>query len=203
MSPPSTLPEVKPPPRRQTLPPRSREEAYKRWLAVLFSVVTLLVGVTTLLQNDAAARSGVMARSAQQRAIASTSARTLGQQQTAYDYYVVARSYDELRAEGGRFAVNNQPEQAGAYITASGQITLLSPLLSPAYTPELPDTSGWASLARYESDTWVVTSTLLSQQREALGVCGFRRAEVLKIERRDANGPLFDRCADPGIARRG
>ena len=168
MNPPSSLPEVRSRSSRR-LPPRSREEATKRWLAVLFSVVTLLVALTTFLQTDASARSAVLTRTAQQRAIASTSARTLGQQQTAYDYYVVARSYDELRAESSRFAVNGQPQQAGAYITASEQITPLSPLLSPAYTPELPNTNGWASMARYESDTWVVTSTLLSQQREALG----------------------------------
>ena len=72
MTPPSTLPEVKRPRRRRALPPRSREEAYKRWLAVLFSVVTLLVAVATFLQSGAAARSAVLTRTAQQRAIAST-----------------------------------------------------------------------------------------------------------------------------------
>jgi tetratricopeptide (TPR) repeat protein len=168
MNPPSTIPEVTPR-RRRTLPPRSREEAYKRWLAVLFSVVTLLVGVATFLLSDASARSARLTRTAQQRAIDSTSVRTLGQQQSAYGYYLVARTYDELRAESNRFAVDGQPMNAGAYISASEQITPLSPLLAAPYTPELPDRSGWSGIGRYEADTWVVTSTLLSQQREALG----------------------------------
>lgn len=169
MNPPTTIPETRLR-RPRTLLPRSREEMQKRWLAVLISGVTLFVAITTLLQIDASGRSAIFTRKAQQAAIVSTSERTRGQQQAVFDNYLAARAYDELWAASTRFAANGLPDLASVYITASQQITALSPLMQPPYTSKLPGSSQWSgALARYESDTWVVTSTLQSQQREAMG----------------------------------
>lgn len=153
---------------RSTRAARSREESFKRWLAVLIAFVTLLVGLTSFLQADSSARNARLTRLAQESAISSTGLRTRGQQQYAFSEYVVVREYDELRSQATYLSTNGDKAAASAYLTASQEITPLSPLLGPAYaTPRASD--GWLlpDDDRYQVDSWVVTSTLLSERREA------------------------------------
>ncbi len=147
---------------------RSPEERSRRWLAVLIAFVTLLVGITTFLQADASARSARLNRAAQQDAIASTGLRARGQEQYAFSEYVAAREYDDLRSQAQRLTTAGAKAQAAAYITASEELTRLTPLLGPDYAkPRASD--GWRlpDFTRYEVNTWVISATMLSQQREA------------------------------------
>ncbi|MCA1552914.1 MAG: hypothetical protein LC737_00900, partial [Chloroflexi bacterium] len=140
------------------LAPRTNEESAKRWLAVLIAFVTLLVGVTSFLQADASARSARLNRSAQQDAISSTGWRARGQQQYAFSEYVAVREYDELRSQAQKLKSDGDAVQAGAYITATEQLTKLTPLLSPDYSkPRESDQWRIPEWERYQVDTWVVT----------------------------------------------
>jgi tetratricopeptide (TPR) repeat protein len=147
--------------------PRLSEDTFKRWLAVLIAFVALLVALTTYLQGDVSAQAARLNREAQEYAIRSTGMRARGQQQVAYSVYEVSRDYDELRSQAQRLR-SSEPLRAQAYITASEQITPLSPLLGDAYAKPR-ESDGWRlpDYGRYEADTWVVTATLLSEQREA------------------------------------
>ena len=146
----------------------ARGERAKRWLAVLIATVTLLVGITSFLQADASSRSAQLNRAAQQDAISSTGLRARGQEQYAFSEYVATRAYDELRSQAQRLTSAGDSPQARAYITASEELTRLTPLLGPTYAEARPS-DGWRlpDFGRYEVDTWVVTATLLSERREA------------------------------------
>ncbi|MEP7198693.1 MAG: tetratricopeptide repeat protein, partial [Chloroflexota bacterium] len=164
MHPPTDIPESK---ASIVKAARTREQSFKRWLAVLIAFVTLLVGLASFLQADASARSARLNRLAQENAVASTGQRVRGQQQYAYDEFVVAREYDGLRSAAQNFSTNGNTAAASAYITAAEQITRLSPLLGPTYaTPRASD--GWLfpDYSRYQADTWVYSATLFSQRRE-------------------------------------
>src|SRR5512143_681090 len=91
-SPPSLGPENQP----RTRTPRSREESFRRWLAVIIALVTLLVGITTYLQSDASGLAATLNRRAQENELASTGVRSRGQVELAFAEFVVAREYDEM-----------------------------------------------------------------------------------------------------------
>ncbi len=150
----------------QSVPARSREESFKRWLAVLIAFVTMLVGMTSFMQADASGRNARLNRLAQESAIASTGLRARGQQQFAFAEYVVSREYDQMRSQSERLAEHGESLAARAYITASQQITPLSPLMGSGYEIILADARPYRDYNRFEVDTWVITSTLLSQRRE-------------------------------------
>jgi len=145
----------------------SDEDGAKRWLGVLIAVVALLVSVTTFLQTDASNRSTQFSHHAQENAIASTGARTRGQQEAAFEEFVMAREYDELSAEAKRLNENGDSLGARAYITASQETVKLSPLLSPSYTTFRASGLRRSDQNRFEVDTWVITATLLSERRGA------------------------------------
>lgn len=141
---------------------RSREESFKRWLAVLIAFVALLVAITTFLQTDASLRAADDSLHAQEDTIESSGARARGEQEADFAENVVEREFRELVAEASSLSNSGDHLGAQAYLTATNEITKLSPLLEPPYmTIDKIDES------RYEVDTWVITATLLSERREA------------------------------------
>ncbi len=145
----------------------AREEAYKRWLAVLIAIVALLVSITTYLHTDVSNRGAALSRLDQQDAILSTGVRTRGQLDTVFAGEIV-REYDELLDQANSLLYNDRSIEASAFISAANQVAQQSPLLSPTYTTL--DETGWRKSTRYasyEADTWVVTSTFLAERREA------------------------------------
>ncbi len=147
---------------------RSADESFKRWLAVMISFVALLVALTTLLQYDASGRNARFNRDAQQYAVGSATSATVGQQKYLFGTYVAARQYEELRSQAEQLEQSGATAAAAAYITASESLTALTPLLLPPYASvRASDGYRIPDYGRYESDAWVVTATLLSQQREA------------------------------------
>lgn len=167
-SPPSLGPENQ----TRTRTPRSREESFRRWLAVLIALVTLLVGITTYLQSDASGLAATLNRRAQENELASTGVRSRGQVELAFAEFVVAREYDEMYGTRVRLSENNEAVAAGGYITASREVTALTPALGPNYTTTREDGLRTTMFTQFEADTWVVTATLLSERRAAAAAEG-------------------------------
>ena len=162
------------------------EDGLKRWLGVGIAVVALLVSVATFLQADASNHNAQLSRHAQENAIASTGARTRGQQEAAFGEFVMAREYDELTAEARRLDENGDALGASAYLTASQQIVNLSPMLGPSYSSYNKKGLRTSDESRYEADLWVVTSTLLSERREAAARLLENHPIIEKIEARES-----------------
>lgn len=144
------------------------DEAFKRWLAVLIAIATLLVGVATLLQNQSGARAAVLTRASQEAAVRATGELTRGQQRVAYDRWGVLALNDEMYT----LAVRNRALEADplgkAYLEAQKQLQPLSPLLAGTYTKQ--DTTGYRSttdFGKYEADTFIVSARLYDEQRSA------------------------------------
>ncbi len=146
---------------------RSSEESLERWLAVLIAFVTLLVGITTFLQTDSSSRAAQNYRRAQENAVASTGARTRGQEEVAFSDYVVAREFDELWATARRLNEYGDAPAARAYLTASQKVGALTPLLQPPLTTVNANNTRTTDVSRYEVNTWVITGTILSERRAA------------------------------------
>ncbi|MBI5878586.1 MAG: tetratricopeptide repeat protein [Chloroflexi bacterium] len=168
LNPPQDLPEGR---AAGTNPPRaarSRDESFKRWLAVSIASVALFVALTSLLQADASGRNARLNREAQQVAVNGSTVASTGQQKYLFGTYVAARQYAELRAQAQHLETSGAEAAASAFITASEALTGLSPLLLPPYASvRASDGYRVPDYSLYESDSWVVTATLLSQRREA------------------------------------
>ncbi len=151
----------------RTRPVRSREESSKRWIAVLIALVTVLISIMAFLQATVSARAAANYRRAQESALASTGIHARGQQEVAFAEFGIAREVDELLANARRLNGGGDSLGAQVYITASQEVMQLSPLLTPSYTTFGANGFRSSDHHRYEADTWVVTATLLSEQRAA------------------------------------
>ncbi len=146
---------------------RWSEKVFKRWLAVLIAVVTLLVSLTTGLHTYASNQAAECSRRSEENALLATGFRTRGQLQVSFARSIV-RLHDELTGQAGMFLGRGRTFEAAAFSLAAQEIAKESPLLAPPYST-LNDV-GWRESTRtrrYEADTWVITSTLLSERREA------------------------------------
>lgn len=93
--------------------------------------------------------------------------RTRGMLEITFAKYLV-REYDELMGQAIRLKNKNRWLESSAFITAAQTLAKESPLLAPPYTTF--DERGWRQTTRsrrYDAETWVITSTLLSEQSEA------------------------------------
>lgn len=148
------------------------DETFKRWLAVLIALVALLVAIAAFLQTRASNLASVYGRESQRKALQATGEQTRGQQQYGFDQYSVINLRDELYSQAIEAGASAQPRTplSQAYLDAMNEPTLreLSPLLSGDYVQA--DENGYRSVTdygRYQAETYVFTSTLLSEQREA------------------------------------
>ncbi|TAH49136.1 MAG: hypothetical protein EYC68_18585 [Chloroflexota bacterium] len=148
------------------------EDTFKRWLAVLIAFVALLVAIAAFLQTRASNQANHYARESQQDAIEATGTQTRGQQQYQYDQYGVINLRDELYSRAIETGARSQPRTplSQAYLDAMNNAALreLSPFLQGDYIRT--DHEGFREVTdygRYEVETYIYTSTLLSELREA------------------------------------
>jgi tetratricopeptide (TPR) repeat protein len=80
----------------------------------------------------------------------------------------LVREYDELMDQANSLKYKNRALESSAFITAAQALAKESPLLASPYTTF--DERGWRTSTqsrRYDADTWVITSTLLSERSDA------------------------------------
>ncbi|MCX7840536.1 MAG: tetratricopeptide repeat protein, partial [Anaerolineae bacterium] len=144
-----------------------KEDHAKQWLGILIAFITLLVTATSFLEDYASTQRVTYSRYSRENATASTAQRTRGMLETTFAKHLV-REYDELLDQANSLKYKNRLLESGAFITAAQTIAKESPLLAPPYTTF--DERGWrksTQFDRYDADTWVITTTLLSERSEA------------------------------------
>ncbi len=157
---------------RQTASIPLSEETFRRWLAVLIAAVTLLVAIAAFLQTRAADHASSFGRASQRDALAATGEQTRGQQQYEFDQFSVMNLRDELYSQAVSAGASSEPRTplGQAYLDAMNDPALraLSPLLNGDYVQA--DETGYRTVTdygRYQVETYVLTTTLLSERREA------------------------------------
>jgi len=137
------------------------DERFKRLVAVLMALITVLAALVGFLQTDASARSAQANRSAQRFAIQATGQKTSGTTQFNYEYDIYRAWYelDLLALSAGRA---DDPAAVRRYETVRDRLAGLSLLLEAPYfdaaSGAAPDVNG------YEADIYLTETTALTER---------------------------------------
>ncbi|HLF26593.1 MAG TPA: tetratricopeptide repeat protein [Anaerolineae bacterium] len=143
----------------------SGDDRFKQIVAVLIASVTVLAAIVTYLQTSAGAQAAQASRDAQRFAIQAMGRKTSGQAQVSYDWQGAYQSWSELDdLARSADAVRDEPA-AERYRAVRDRIAELSQLLDTRYFD--PDSGAWPDVAAYESDTYWVNTTELSERYAA------------------------------------
>lgn len=143
------------------------DEQFKKLVAVLISLVTVMATVIAYLQSDASQRDDRANRDTKRYATEVLGRNVSGDARVNYDYNKAYQSWQELEILAESALERDDEAAAARYLSLRDQMTELSPLLAaPYFDPE----SGEANVAKYEAETYVVELTLLAQKFKAAGV---------------------------------
>lgn len=140
------------------------EDRFKPLIGVLIALVTVLTAIVGLLQNDAGSRDDRANRLAQEYAFQAMGQRISGAARVGYDRGDAYRNWSELNTLATAAENGGDPNTARRYLAAADRMTALSPLLAKTY---FDPTAGQPNVARYESDTYLVTVTGLAERSAA------------------------------------
>jgi tetratricopeptide (TPR) repeat protein len=139
----------------------NRAERFKKIIAVLIALVTVLVAITTFLQNDASARDNRANRESKRYAVEAMGRKISGNARVNFDYYSVYQAWSELNLLATSAAARGDQVAANRYQALRDRMIGLSPLLAASYFD--PDV-GTPNVARYESDVYLVEITALTER---------------------------------------
>jgi tetratricopeptide (TPR) repeat protein len=140
---------------------RFDEERFKRIIAVLIAVVTVIAALIALLQSDASARDDRANRDTKRYATEAMGRKVSGDARVNFDYNSAYQSWYELDALADAATTRGDEAAAKRYETVRDKMTGLSPLLAaPYFDPE----KGQLDVARYEADVYLVEMTTLSEK---------------------------------------
>ncbi len=140
---------------------------FKRLLAALIAVTTLAATVITFLQSDASARDDRANRDARRYTFEAFGRRVSGDARVNFDYNRAYQAWYELNLLADSAEARDDLAGAERYRTVRDELTSLSPLLAaPYFDPE----TGTPNVAQYESDTYLVEITTLTENYLAAAV---------------------------------
>lgn len=147
----------------QTNAPRLQfdAETFKKLIAFLIALVTVFITIVSYLQNDAGSRDDAANRDSKNYSLEAMGQRVSGDARVNFDYNRAYQAYYEYELLAT--AAENAGDTAAAerYWALQEQMRGLSPLLqAPYFDPE----TGVLDTARYESDTYLVATTALSER---------------------------------------
>jgi tetratricopeptide (TPR) repeat protein len=137
------------------------EERFKRIVAVLIALVTMIAALIALLQSDASARDDRANRDTKRYATEAMGHKVSGDARVNFDYNSAYQSWYELDALASSANARGDEAAAKRYETVRDTMTRLSPLLA---TPYFDPAKGQLDIARYESDVYLVKMTALSEK---------------------------------------
>ena len=143
-----------------------KEEQFKKLIAVLIAVVTVMATIITYLQNDASQRDDQANRDTKRYAAEIMGRKVSGNARANYDYNKAFQAWQELDILAASATDRGDDTAAARYLTLRDQMTALSPLLAEPYFN--PDT-GETDSAKYEADTYLVEIAALTQKFKAAG----------------------------------
>jgi tetratricopeptide (TPR) repeat protein len=137
------------------------EERFKRIIAVLIALVTMIAALIALLQSDASARDDRANRDTKRYATEAMGHKVSGDARVNFDYNSAYQSWYELDALASSANARGDEAAAKRYEAVRDTMTRLSPLLA---TPYFDPAQGQLDIARYESDVYLVEMTALSEK---------------------------------------
>ena len=137
------------------------EERFKRLLALVIALVTLITAAIALLQSDAGARDDRANRDTKRYATEMMGRKVSGDARVNFDYNSAYQSWYELDTLASSATSRGDQAAATRYTKLRDQMTSLSPLLA---SPYFTATVGHPDTARYESDVYVVDIAALNEK---------------------------------------
>jgi tetratricopeptide (TPR) repeat protein len=140
---------------------RFDEERFKRIVAVLIAVVTVIAALIALLQSDASARDDRANRDTKRYATEAMGHKVSGDARVNFDYNAAYQSWYELDTLADSATARGDEAAAKRYAAVRDKMTGLSPLLAAPY---FDPAKGQPDIARYEADVYLVEMTALSEK---------------------------------------
>ena len=144
--------------------PVDRDARYKRLIAVLIAVVTMLIALVGYLQSDAGARDDRANRDTKRYAMEALGRQVSGDARVNYDYNSAYQAYYELDLLAAAAANVGDQAAADRYLALRDEVLTLSPLLAAPY---FDPATGALDVSRYEAEVYLVEITALSERFSA------------------------------------
>lgn len=141
-----------------------RDDLYKRLLALLIAVVTVITTLVAFLQSDAGNRDDRAGRDATRLAIELIGRRVNGETQVNFDYDEAYQNYLEMDALA--FAAENRGDIAASdrYQILKESFVKLSPIMQPPY---FDAADGTVDYNRYVADVYLTDVTRMNEEYTA------------------------------------
>ncbi|MEM7130955.1 MAG: tetratricopeptide repeat protein [Chloroflexota bacterium] len=140
-------------------------DPFERIVGILIGLVTVLAGLVALLEFSASDEKGDATLLAQQYVIQAMSAKASGEIEVGYAWSDAYQRWLEWDTQSLFAELNEDFAGAVAYLRVREQARALSPLLQePYFDPELDD---FPNVRAYESDRYLVESTILLERFSA------------------------------------
>ena len=143
------------------------DERFKRIVAVLIALLTVLAALIALLQSDASARDDRANRDTKRYATEAMGRKVSGDARVNFDYNSAYQAWYELDTLATSATNRGDDEAAQRYTTQRDEMTSLSPLLAPQY---FDPATGQPNVSRYEADVYLVEITALNEKFLAASV---------------------------------
>ncbi len=144
--------------------PVDRDARFKRTIAILIAVVTMLIALVGYLQSDAGARDDRANRDTKRYAMEALGRQVSGDARVNYDYNSAYQAYYELDLLSVAASNVGDDTAAARYAALRDEVTTLSPLLAAPY---FDPATGALDVARYEAEVYLVEITALSERFSA------------------------------------
>jgi tetratricopeptide (TPR) repeat protein len=140
------------------------EARFKKILAILIAVVTLLTTVIAFLQSESGSRDDRANRDTKRYALEVMGQNISGDARTNYDYNGAYQTWYELDLLARSAATRGDQTAARRYEALRDELLELSPLLKPPY---FDPQKGEPNILRYEADTYLVNIVNLEEKFKA------------------------------------
>jgi tetratricopeptide (TPR) repeat protein len=137
------------------------EERFKRIIAMVIAVVTVISAGLALLQSDASARDDRANRDTKRYATEAMGRKVSGDARVNFDYNSAYQSWYELDALANSATSRGDEAAASRYVKLRDEMISLSPLLAAPY---FDPAQGQPNISRYEADVYLVEITALNEK---------------------------------------
>ncbi len=146
---------------------KQNEDRFKKLIAFLIAIVTLLIAIITFLQSDAGARDDAANRDTKRYTLEAFGKQVSGDARVNFDYNSAYQAYYELDLLSNAALAVDDLAAADRYAALRDNMTGLSPMLAAPY---FDPATGALNVAKYEAETYLVEITALQERFSAASV---------------------------------
>lgn len=146
---------------------KQNEERFKKLIAFLIAIVTLLIAIITYLQSDAGSRDDAANRDTKRYTLEAFGKQVSGDARVNFDYNSAYQAYYELNLLSNAALAVDDLAAADRYAVLRDSMTSVSPMLAAPY---FDPATGELNVAKYEADTYLVEITALQERFAAASV---------------------------------